>query len=147
MGLVKTPGLDPVRFALPCRYFFLQLRHGDGSNVTDSRDLLRLDVTLTGQVRDGGGGGGGCRVWTEVMNRNDGLFIVRYKLFLPCDGMSIAVRYGVIQSWFILKQKWIWIPSIGTYLPICWKYCCFKMSGTGTNNILLKSHCIARYRY
>jgi hypothetical protein len=32
-----------------------------------------------------------CRAWTEVFNRNDGLFIVRYKLFLACERMRIAV--------------------------------------------------------
>jgi hypothetical protein len=51
-----------------------------------------------------------CRAWTEVFNRNDGLFIVRYKLFLACSRMRIAVsvngrqvaeRGGVVEgiSW------------------------------------------------
>jgi hypothetical protein len=51
-----------------------------------------------------------CRAWTEVFNRNDGLFIVRYKLFLACESMRIAVsvngrqvaeRGGVVEgiSW------------------------------------------------
>jgi hypothetical protein len=51
-----------------------------------------------------------CRAWTEVFNRNDGLFIVRYKLFLACarmrvsvsvNGRQVAERGGVVEgiSW------------------------------------------------
>ena len=49
-----------------------------------------LEVTVGGLTA--GGGGGPCRAWIEIMNRNDGLFTVRYKLFLPCERVTITVR-------------------------------------------------------
>jgi hypothetical protein len=85
-----------------------------------------------------------CRAWTEVFNRNDGLFIVRYKLFLACSRMRIAVsvngrqvaeRGGVVEgiSWpdtcncpaaslqvFELRFKFIMLYKSVLWIGIVW---------------------------
>lgn len=34
-----------------------------------------------------------CRIWTNILDRKDGSFIVRYKLYETCYNMKIYVRY------------------------------------------------------
>lgn len=34
-----------------------------------------------------------CRVWTNILDRKDGSFIVRYKLYETCYDMEISVKY------------------------------------------------------
>lgn len=34
-----------------------------------------------------------CRIWVNTLNRKDGLYIVRYKLYETCYDMEISVAY------------------------------------------------------
>lgn len=36
---------------------------------------------------------GPCRVWTQILDRHDGSFIVRYKMFQYCDDLEIHVTW------------------------------------------------------
>lgn len=36
---------------------------------------------------------GPCRIWTQVLDRHDGSFIVRYKMFQYCDDMEIHITW------------------------------------------------------
>jgi len=74
------PGLDGLR--LPCTYFFLQLEDDNGNNITNSADD-KLEAAVEGEQ---------CRSWTEIFNRNDGFFIVRYKIYNVCDNMKIKLK-------------------------------------------------------
>lgn len=51
-------------------------------NISDSE----LYVELKGKSEHGP-----CRVWTQVLDRHDGSYIVRYKMFHYCDDMEIHV--------------------------------------------------------
>ena len=45
-----------------------------------------LSVELKGKSEHGP-----CRVWTQLLDRHDGSFIVRYKMFQYCDEMEIHI--------------------------------------------------------
>jgi hypothetical protein len=49
-----------------------------------------------------------CRAWTEVFNRNDGSFIVRYKLYLACPRLRIAISANgrLVAEKLITEQSW-----------------------------------------
>lgn len=34
-----------------------------------------------------------CRLWTNILDRKDGTFIVRYKLYDTCNELSISIYY------------------------------------------------------
>lgn len=45
-----------------------------------------LQVELKGSSEHGH-----CRIWTQILDRHDGSFVVRYKMFQYCDKMEIHV--------------------------------------------------------
>ena len=40
---------------------------------------------------------GSCRAWTQVYNRHDGSFLIRYKLYNTCKNLNIDVKYNNTQ--------------------------------------------------
>lgn len=34
-----------------------------------------------------------CRIWTNVLNRKNGSYIVRYKLYETCSNIKISIKY------------------------------------------------------
>ncbi|XP_063903294.1 protein O-glucosyltransferase 2-like [Zophobas morio] len=82
------PGLQPHIFIMPARYFFIQAF--DNNNNSISSDLgIVFDVVLEGNSKTQKP----CRIWTNHLDRKDGFYITRYKMYEPCFNMKIIVRY------------------------------------------------------
>ncbi|CAM1292733.1 KDELC1 (predicted), partial [Pycnogonum litorale] len=97
--LIFGPGLNPD-FNVPARYFYIQAVDRAGVNLTESVGYFDVDIS-------GAASNDICRVWTQVLDRQDGSYIVRYKLHETCvDGLHISVTYRsapVAMSPYILK--------------------------------------------
>lgn len=88
-------------FRVPARYFFVQAVNASGSEGFNFTDSLpgNLSVNISG-TRDH------CSIWTQVLNRGDGLFLVRYKIFRTCHQAKIEIFYNGVplpESPIILK--------------------------------------------
>ncbi|XP_064466655.1 protein O-glucosyltransferase 2-like [Ornithodoros turicata] len=97
LSKVFGPGLRST-FRTPARYFFVQAVDTSGNNFTSSPPG-KLTVNI-------GGTQGHCSIWSQVLDRGDGLFIVRYRLFRTCPEAKIEVLYNnspLLQSPFVLK--------------------------------------------
>ncbi|XP_017771348.1 PREDICTED: KDEL motif-containing protein 1-like [Nicrophorus vespilloides] len=76
------PGLEPQNLVLPARYFFLQTNLSKlNDNISFKVNGLSLDKKRP------------CRVWSNILNRKDGSYIMRYKLYDSCSYMEINVKY------------------------------------------------------
>lgn len=86
-SIVFGPGLRSG-FTLPARYFFLQAVDQIGNNFTESpRGEFKVKITeLNTQTY----------VWNQILNRNDGSFIVRYRMFQTLNGLQINITYNDI---------------------------------------------------
>ncbi|XP_023951503.2 protein O-glucosyltransferase 2 [Bicyclus anynana] len=85
---VFGPGLQPVNIVMPARYFFVNFTEIDENSY--SPDLAKnFAVEITGKSfkKDA------CRLWSNTLNRKDGTFIVRYKLYETCSELSINIYY------------------------------------------------------
>ncbi|XP_060516916.1 protein O-glucosyltransferase 2-like isoform X2 [Cylas formicarius] len=78
------PGLEPQNIVMPARYFFI-----DATNVHFNRLADYLSIVVDGttvQKRP-------CRIWTNILDRKDGLVIVRYKIYEQCTYLKIIVHF------------------------------------------------------
>ncbi|KAL0274123.1 UNVERIFIED_CONTAM: hypothetical protein PYX00_006622 [Menopon gallinae] len=82
------PGLSPDKLVFPARYFFVQLFDETGDKITEAPDG-ELDVHISGPTKSQN-----CRVWSNILNRRDGSYIVRYKVYHTCEGLKIDLRYN-----------------------------------------------------
>lgn len=82
--VVYGPGLN-ASLVFPARYFFIQAVGKDGKNLTSVPDDTFF-VEVVG-VNDR------CRIWTQVLNRHDGSFLVRYRLYNTCRNLRIRVMH------------------------------------------------------
>lgn len=65
----------------------------------------KLVVEINGRSSDGKH----CRVWVNKLDRKDGTFIVRYKIYETCLDLSIHIYYGkkeVVKSPYKFKGKY-----------------------------------------
>ncbi|XP_059154251.1 protein O-glucosyltransferase 2-like [Physella acuta] len=95
---VWGPGLN-ADFLLPVRYFYVQLINKDGSNLTESVGEKAITVNIVP-------GSDRARIWTQVLDRHDGSYIVRYRPFSTSSDLSIHVLYNgrhIADSPYILK--------------------------------------------
>ncbi|GFR82613.1 KDEL motif-containing protein 1 [Elysia marginata] len=81
---VWGPGLKSD-FRLPVRYFFIQLVYKDGSNVTTSVGNKVVSAFASPANGDH------ARIWTEVLDRHDGSFIVRFRPFSTTSDLKLSV--------------------------------------------------------
>ncbi|KAK3868882.1 hypothetical protein Pcinc_025762 [Petrolisthes cinctipes] len=93
LDLKKTrvfgPGLQPDKIVYPARYFFIQLHDTKGNRIEKSLgDALKVQVE--GETNQGSY----CRVWTQVLDRHDGSYIVRYRSYQTCRNTVIHVLYN-----------------------------------------------------
>ncbi|XP_055334150.1 LOW QUALITY PROTEIN: protein O-glucosyltransferase 2-like [Paramacrobiotus metropolitanus] len=77
------PGLDPS-VVLPARYFFIQAVDSSGQNYTASPGASALQLSID-SLR------GRCPIFQELLDRKDGTYLARYRLYEPCDGLQIAI--------------------------------------------------------
>ncbi|XP_046385812.1 protein O-glucosyltransferase 2-like [Ischnura elegans] len=85
--LVWGPGLKPSQIVMPARYFYI---HGVNSKLQrlNKSPGNVFSVEITGDSEDKT-----CRAWVNILDRKDGSFIVRYKVFSSCDNFQIHIRY------------------------------------------------------
>lgn len=84
-SLVWGPGLDS-RVTLPARYFFIQSVDKGSNNLTDSPGQDAFDVKITSSS-------GRVRAWLQKLDRKDGSFIVRYRLFASYPDLTIEITH------------------------------------------------------
>uniref|UniRef100_A0A1B6CVL0 Glycosyl transferase CAP10 domain-containing protein n=1 Tax=Clastoptera arizonana TaxID=38151 RepID=A0A1B6CVL0_9HEMI len=89
--IIEGPGLNPLNIVMPARYFYIYIDNKHNGNFSYSYDMKqKVDVKISGKTitnRE-------CRTWVNILDRNDGSFIVRYKLFESCFNFIINVLYN-----------------------------------------------------
>uniref|UniRef100_A0A6P7F504 Protein O-glucosyltransferase 2-like n=1 Tax=Diabrotica virgifera virgifera TaxID=50390 RepID=A0A6P7F504_DIAVI len=88
LSRVWGPGLTPEKIVMPARYFFVELVD------VNNRRIISDDIELNAIVDGGTKTNKPCRIWTNLLNRKDGSYIVRYKLYETCSYVKISVTYG-----------------------------------------------------
>ncbi|ESO90993.1 hypothetical protein LOTGIDRAFT_217539 [Lottia gigantea] len=86
-AIVWGPGLNS-RIVLPVRYFFIQFLDETGENITES--LGEKAVSLTIDQEDGSR----ARIWSQILDRGDGSYIARYRLYQAYDNLVISLLYN-----------------------------------------------------
>ncbi|EDO47272.1 predicted protein [Nematostella vectensis] len=85
-SIVWGPGLI-AGATLPARYFYIQAVDTKGQNLTESPGENTFGIKITTSE-------GRARVWVQVLDRHDGSFIVRYRLFASYNDLTIEVLKG-----------------------------------------------------
>ncbi|XP_015760423.1 PREDICTED: KDEL motif-containing protein 1-like [Acropora digitifera] len=85
-SLVWGPGLD-ARVTLPARYFFVQSVDRGHKNVTESpgEDAFLVRISTSSSAR--------VRAWVQKLDRHDGSFIVRYRMFESYRDLTIEILH------------------------------------------------------
>ncbi|VVC26787.1 Lipopolysaccharide-modifying protein [Cinara cedri] len=73
-------GLNPV-VVLPARYFYVKYNE----KITN---IKNFNILINGKTKVGNN----CRIWTNILDRKDSSFIVRYKLYEICYEFNILVE-------------------------------------------------------
>lgn len=84
---VWGPGLYPDKIVLPARYFYIQAVDNLKNKLVESPGSI-FDVQITGDSVYNT-----CRVWTNILDRKNGSFIVRYKTYHTCHNFKINITY------------------------------------------------------
>jgi hypothetical protein len=63
---------------LMCKLIYRILESPDG--------IFKVEITGSSKI-------GECRVWTETLDRQDGSFIIRYKIYNTCYNLKIEIKY------------------------------------------------------
>ncbi|XP_063229957.1 protein O-glucosyltransferase 2-like [Bacillus rossius redtenbacheri] len=84
---VWGPGLSASDIVMPARYFFIQAVDVSGTKLTLSPgEVFTVEISGTSGARV-------CRVWVNVLDRRDGSFIVRYKVYNSCVDFRIQITH------------------------------------------------------
>lgn len=97
--LVWGPGLEP-NVVLPARFFFIQAVDSSGRNLTVSPGEKAFQVKIVSLAEQF------TRIWVQVLDRQDGSFLVRYRMYASYDDLHIHVLLGenhAAKSPFILE--------------------------------------------
>nr|XP_023695917.1 KDEL motif-containing protein 1 [Paramormyrops kingsleyae] len=82
--LVWGPGLK-ANVVLPARYFFIQAADSAGTNITSSPGETAFEVKITAP------GEHFTRIWVQVLDRRDGSYLVRYRMYASYSSLHIDV--------------------------------------------------------
>uniref|UniRef100_A0A8C4NH19 Protein O-glucosyltransferase 2 n=1 Tax=Eptatretus burgeri TaxID=7764 RepID=A0A8C4NH19_EPTBU len=96
-SLVWGPGLQS-EVVLPVRYFFIQAADKSGRNTSPGENVFSVSISPIDGSRS--------RIWVQVLDRHDGSFLVRYKMYGSYEDLRISITYKekhVSKSPFILK--------------------------------------------
>ncbi|KAJ8913564.1 hypothetical protein NQ315_017115 [Exocentrus adspersus] len=102
LSKVWGPGLAPDKIIMPARYFFIQVVNAANNNITTPL-TEPFQVVIDGATKTKKP----CRLWTAMLDRRDGSYIVRYKMYEPCVYMKISVVHEnkhVAQSPYIINN-------------------------------------------
>uniref|UniRef100_A0A0B6YAE1 Glycosyl transferase CAP10 domain-containing protein n=1 Tax=Arion vulgaris TaxID=1028688 RepID=A0A0B6YAE1_9EUPU len=98
-SIIWGPGLN-VDFFVPVRYFYIQLVNKNGENFTDSVGEGAVTATIAPIS------GARARIWTQVLDRHDGSYVVRFRPFSSSSDLQISVlmnSHHVAKSPYFLK--------------------------------------------
>lgn len=84
---VWGPGLKSD-FFLPVRYFFIQAVSSDGENITESIGDKAFQVSLTTPTQNR------VRVYLQILDKQDGMYIVRFRIYNTLENVRINVMYN-----------------------------------------------------
>ncbi|XP_066912321.1 protein O-glucosyltransferase 2-like [Clytia hemisphaerica] len=85
LSMVYGPGLN-LEVVLPVRYFYVQAVDTKGKNYTRSIGNKALTVKIQADRQP--------RVWKDVLDRNDGSYIVRMRFYETYKNVEISVMYN-----------------------------------------------------
>lgn len=88
--MVWGPGLKSY-FNVPVRYFFIQTFDSEGRKITDSVGENAFHVEVEGP------GGQRARMRIEVLDRHDGVYIVRMKSYAELHNLILSITYDGVQ--------------------------------------------------
>lgn len=97
--LVWGPGLEP-NVVLPARFFYIQAVDSTGKNLTTSPGEKTFEVNIVSPVEQF------TRIWVQVLDRQDGSFIVRYRMYATYTNLHIHIMHKdkhVAKSPYTLK--------------------------------------------
>ncbi|XP_061579988.1 protein O-glucosyltransferase 2 isoform X1 [Cololabis saira] len=97
--LVWGPGLEPD-IVLPARFFYIQAVESSGNNLTASPGEKTFEVNIVSPVEQF------TRIWIQVLDRRDGSFLVRYRMYATYTDLHIHILLKgkhVAKSPYILK--------------------------------------------
>ncbi|XP_033864473.3 protein O-glucosyltransferase 2-like [Acipenser ruthenus] len=84
-SLVWGSGLEP-NIVLPARYFFIQAVDNSGQNFTSSPGESTFQVKIVAPGEEF------SRIWVQVLDRKDGSFVVRYRMYASYPNLQIDVQ-------------------------------------------------------
>ncbi|XP_033843281.1 protein O-glucosyltransferase 2 [Periophthalmus magnuspinnatus] len=96
---VWGPGLEP-NVVLPARFFYIQAVDSRGENLTASPGEKTFEVNIVSPSEPF------TRIWVQVLDRQDGSFLVRYRMYATYTDLHIHIVYKdkpVAKSPYILK--------------------------------------------
>ncbi|XP_061697057.1 protein O-glucosyltransferase 2-like isoform X2 [Syngnathoides biaculeatus] len=97
--LVWGPGLK-ANIVLPARFFFIQAVDTSGRNLTSSPGEKTFEVKILSPSEHF------IRIWIQVLDRQDGTFLVRYRMYASYMDLHVHVLHmdrHVAKSPYILK--------------------------------------------
>ncbi|KAF4519087.1 hypothetical protein B566_EDAN001679 [Ephemera danica] len=84
---IYGPGLKADKIVMPARYFYIESYNEDGERINKSpEDIFKVEISGVSNI-------GECRIWTETLDRHDGSFIIRYKVYNTCFNLKIEINY------------------------------------------------------
>ncbi|VVC89633.1 unnamed protein product [Leptidea sinapis] len=87
--LFYGPGLQPQKIVMPARYFFINI-----TSINEETYKPEIGRSIAVEIKGNSMNSAHCRIWTNVLDRKDGSFIVRYKVYETCDMMYINIYYN-----------------------------------------------------
>ncbi|KAJ8352528.1 hypothetical protein SKAU_G00240040 [Synaphobranchus kaupii] len=99
LTLVWGPGLE-ANVVLPARFFFIQAVDNGGRNFTESpgENTYEVKIVVPGEPFS--------RIWVQVLDRRDGSFLVRYRMYASYPTLRVEVLLNgahAAKSPYILK--------------------------------------------
>ncbi|CAG4998227.1 unnamed protein product [Parnassius apollo] len=85
---ISGPGLQPQNIVMPARYFLVNFTYLNEDSYTPY-----LGKNLAVEINGRSTKSNYCRVWVNTLDRKDGTFIVRYKVYETCINLSISIYY------------------------------------------------------
>ncbi|KAG7311342.1 hypothetical protein JYU34_002380 [Plutella xylostella] len=84
--VINGPGLKPDKIVMPARYFIVNFTSFN-DYTTDMGKEFAVDIHGQSYTSNH------CRVWANKLDRKDGTFIIRYKVYETCRELTINIYY------------------------------------------------------
>ncbi|KAM8857203.1 protein O-glucosyltransferase 2 [Synchiropus picturatus] len=97
--LVWGPGLE-TNVVLPARFFYIQAADSSGRNLTSSPGDKTFEVKIVSPSEHF------TRIWIQVLDRQDGSFLVRYRMYASYSDLQVQIllqKKHVAKSPYTLK--------------------------------------------